>query len=332
MYTILHFLLGIIQHNLVAFHAVGFLPFMGTIGSGNTIVASDFVGSSSGAGDSGKVIKLNASGNVAKGFINASFGGTGTDGALTISSGTTTINCASAAIVTKNYTSISITGTGKLAFSNPNASGTIIILKSTGNVTLTSSTAPMIDCSSMGAGTGGNAANGNFGNALTGRVDNGKTGSSSTGGGGGGASVVNSASSGSGSGNGAGGNALYAVAPTVLTKVLCLGCGSAGGGGQALAGGGLGGGALLIECAGALNFTTASGISVNGAAGGTSSGGSSNAGGGGGGSCIIIYNALTSASGTITVAGGAAGTGGGGGAAAAGANGYSLVAANTEFP
>src|ERR1035437_3459937 len=51
------------------------------------------------------------------------FGGTGADGALAISSGTTTIDCANAAKVIKNYSSISITGTGTLAFSNPNTNG-----------------------------------------------------------------------------------------------------------------------------------------------------------------------------------------------------------------
>src|SRR5277367_6704134 len=42
----------------------------------------------------------------------AKFGGNGADGALTVTSGTTTINCANAAVVVKNYSSISITGTG----------------------------------------------------------------------------------------------------------------------------------------------------------------------------------------------------------------------------
>src|SRR3990167_8668932 len=79
------------------------------------------------------------------------FGGDGADGALSITSGTTTLDCANAQVFIKNYTSIAITGTGKLAFSNPHANGTIIILKSQGAVTLTSSTAPHLDVSAMGA-------------------------------------------------------------------------------------------------------------------------------------------------------------------------------------
>jgi hypothetical protein len=79
------------------------------------------------------------------------FGGTGADGALTITSGTTNIDLLGAQIVTKNYTSISITGTGALTFTNPNASGTIIIFKSQGNVTLTSSATPNIDLRLLGS-------------------------------------------------------------------------------------------------------------------------------------------------------------------------------------
>lgn len=87
------------------------------------------------------------------------FGGTGADGALVITSATTTINVGGANVFVLNYTSISITGTGKLAFSNPASNGTIVILKSQGDVTLTSSSAPMIDMSAMGAagGLGGTA-------------------------------------------------------------------------------------------------------------------------------------------------------------------------------
>ena len=76
----------------------------------------------------------------------ASFGGDGSDGALAISSGTTTLDCANKKVFIKNYSSISITGTtGKLAFSNPHTSGTIIILRSQGNVTLTSTSVPLIE-------------------------------------------------------------------------------------------------------------------------------------------------------------------------------------------
>lgn len=84
------------------------------------------------------------------------FGGTGADGALTLISGITNIDCAGAQVVIKNYSSISISGTGSLTFTNPHANGTIIILKSQGNVTLASGATAAIDATGMGA-LGGNA-------------------------------------------------------------------------------------------------------------------------------------------------------------------------------
>ena len=82
------------------------------------------------------------------------FGGTGADGALNITSGITNLDLGGATIFERNYTSISITGTGQLTFSNPHTNGTIIILKSQGNVTLTSSGNPTIDLRNLG-GSGG---------------------------------------------------------------------------------------------------------------------------------------------------------------------------------
>ena len=85
------------------------------------------------------------------------FGGTGVDGALNITSGTTTIDLAGASVFVKNYSSISITSTGTLAFINPNTNGTTIIFKVSGNATLTGTTTPIIDLRLLGGagGTGG---------------------------------------------------------------------------------------------------------------------------------------------------------------------------------
>lgn len=79
------------------------------------------------------------------------FGGDGSDGALTITSGTTTLDISSANVYIKQYTSISITGTGDLAFSNSANNGSIVILKTQGDVTGTSSADPNIDVSGLGA-------------------------------------------------------------------------------------------------------------------------------------------------------------------------------------
>ncbi|MBI3887537.1 hypothetical protein HY310_00525, partial [Candidatus Microgenomates bacterium] len=136
-----------------------------SVAAGAIVVAETLVDESAGATVTlatvtiDKILRLNNSGLIPSTVIKQSssasgivkFGGTGANGALVITSGTTTINLGGLAVFTKNYTSISITGTGKLAFSNPHTNGTIIILKSQGNVVLTSSDAAMIDASGMGA-------------------------------------------------------------------------------------------------------------------------------------------------------------------------------------
>ncbi len=269
--------------------------------------------------------------------VDVKFGGTGADGALVITSGTTTIDLGGVKIFQKNYSSISITGTGKLAFTNPHANGTIIFLKATGNVTLTSSTAPMIDASGMGA-------SGGAGGAGTGTVGTGNVGINGLGG----ILVLddtndhrgnNGAGAGS-SGGGLGGSAsaihtnlfLYTNTEERLIgrREIKIACGNGGGGGASSSGnpstssvsgaggaGNSGGGALVIECFGSLDFTTANGISVNGLSGsnGLEGSGSEETGGGGGGGgsagmCVILYNSLTAKTGTITEAGGAGGNGG----------------------
>lgn len=253
--------------------------------------------------------------------VGTRFGGTGADGALSITSGATNIDLGGAATLIKNYTSISITGTGSLTFTNPHANGTVIVLKSTGAVTLTSSATPMIDCSALGA----TAATDGISNAIN-LINKGAAGGNGT------SSVVGA------SGAGGVGNSSFTHFFTggLIGKFIRLSVGAGGnsgglgGVGSAAGGaGGRGGGALLIECAGALNFTTASGISVAGAngsagtGGGNSQGGGGGGGGGAGGTAIILYNTLTSASGTITISGGTGGTGGTGqsGANAGGAGG-----------
>ena len=261
------------------------------------------------------------------------FGGTGADGALTIASGTTTLDLGSAAVFEKNYTTIAITGTGALAFSNPNTNGTVIILKSQGDVTLTSSATPMIDASGMGAagaashGSGVNYAGSSGSDAYGFSPFKANTGTTTTGG------ALPTAS--------------FDVAVIrQYSGVYPFAIPGAGGGSSTCASGtgaytngagGRGGGALIIEVGGALNFTTASGISVagkNGAnatidsAGNTGTGG---AGGGAAGCCFIFYNTLTAASGTITITGGTGGnTGASAGSPVGGGGGASMRAAGNS--
>jgi len=272
------------------------------------------------------------------------FGGLGTDGALTITSGVTTIDLGGAALFRKDYTSISITGSGSLAFTNPHAAGTLIKLFSRGNVTLTSSATPMINAAGLGsAGTTGGAGRtttggGSFGTTpanqsliLDTTVHGGVTSTA-------GVAITTVYQ-------------LYSTSTDALeykTLVVVPGIGGTGGqagefviGGTGTTGaggnGGNGGGGLYIECGGAWNFTTASGISVAGAnatnggnavvsAGNLAGGGGG--GGGAGGMFVALYRTLTANSGTITISGGTAGTGGTGSGGGGGGGGASAGSIN----
>ena len=296
------------------------------------------------------------------GSTGASFGGDGTDGALAISSGTTTLDLEGAAVVVKNYISVSITGAGQLAFSNPHPNGTIILLRVQNDFVLTSTADPAIDLEGLGAAGGAGATVANSDDNSNGHGA----------GGGGGASIVNPGSAGANGGpstgnSGVGGNWSFGigritgggggagasggkggielglnVAFVPLSHAYALMPGAGGGGGGTsgddaccsqsfVAGsGGRGGGSLIVECAGSLNFTGV--ISAHGQAG-TSAQRSFDGcgGGGGGGSVLILYNTLASNSGTIDTGGGLGGvttcaaTGGNGG------NGFSVISRNTTF-
>ncbi len=273
------------------------------------------------------------------------YGGTGSDGALSITSGVTTISLGNATSFVKNYTSISITGTGQLAFSNPNTNGTVIILKSQGAVTLTSSGTPLIEGSSMGASSGkyGNSigiTNTNPGLANTGANN------SSTGGVGGapvflsgnyikGKSIVLACGSG-GIAGGAGTDGAHAASggggggASIITSGGNATNGAGSGGTSSAGTGGIGGGAIYIECGGALNATGT--IYVKGADGGAATGQGGGGGGGGGGMLLILYATLTANSLTVTTTGGGSGSGAGsGGNGGTGGIGFSLVTSNTEF-
>lgn len=309
----------------------------------------------SGSPATGSVMQFNGTKwvDVASGSLALKFGGTGADGALTVTSGPTTIDCGNSSIVVKNYTSISITATGSIAFTNPNTNGTTIILKSQGAVTITSSVNPVIDLRTLGpAGGSGGGASSNVGS-----------------GGGGGAGIVSSGSAGTSSGSGGtngtdgtdalglyintkGGKATgatggtagasysiannFSVSFAIKMKLLLFIPGSGaggGGGGQTSSTGGAGGkgaGCLYLECGGAYNVTStinAGGTNGSAAVGNFSGGG----GGGGGGMIVIFYNSLTTNSGTYTISGGSGGTAASGATGGDGGTGFALVTKNTEF-
>jgi hypothetical protein len=240
------------------------------------------------------------------------FGGNGSDGVLNISSGTTTINLGGLRYFEKNYSTVSITGTAKLAFSNPHVNGTIIAIKSQGEITI-SSTNPGISTTGAGAAGGASSAyptmnpGGNANFILDVLTHNGNGGS--------GGSAYTTTSN---------------IIPYTLTsdvlykKIINITPGSGGsagqqgddgyyGGGGSGGAGGAGGGALYIECGGSWNFTGS--ISTNGSNGGNGGNAAAPMGGGGGGGggagmCLVLYNVLVANSGTITTTGGNGGSGG----------------------
>lgn len=259
--------------------------------------------------------KVNAAAAIGKSKLaNTVLGGTGADGALAITSGTTTLDLAGAVYFVKNYSSISITGTGKLAFINPHANGTIIVLKSSGDVTLTSSQAPMIDCSALGGlgGTAVTSVNQTVGNAGNDGVSAWlkATGAGSTPATGGTGGTVGAAAS------------PYFSTPTFDSRQRYANLPVASGGASGAlttngtasntsGKGGRGGGTLVIECKGSFNFTTVGGISVAGENGGTGVASAyPNAAGGGagaGGYFLCLYGTLVANTGTVTVSGGIGG-------------------------
>lgn len=238
------------------------------------------------------------------------FGGTGVDGILAVSSGTTTINLGGAAIVIKNYSSIAITGTGQVAFSNPNATGTLVIFRCQDDCEISSSNIALSlkgfggsggagasgDITIAGTITSGNGTeNSDYGltPVFTGKFGLGSTTTNTLQNGGGGGSLVTAGVAGSLGGSGTGthgqaGTPLSGITAFLLqsqyyNKNLLLMSGAGGGGG-----------------------INATGHGVTSTFGSNGSGGTSTSPDGGTG---------TAGSGTaVVVAAGAAGGGAGGGA------------------
>ena len=299
----------------------------GTATSGsNKLVDADDV---SAAGVSGKIVRLSGTsypagnGSAITGLPGIVFGGTGADGALSSSSGTTTLDAVGSRFLLKQYTSVSLTGTAVLTISNPHANGTVLIILSQGAVTMTSSASPAIDFRNMG-GTGGigvsnqDGTKGNNGTGIGQDTEGGFPG----------------AEGGNGSGTLYQGSNGFMMSGINLRGNISIACGAGGGGGGSSANesstggaGGRGGGALYVECGGALNISAI--FNFSGTAGSTGASSSGGGGGGGGGAILFVYNTLTANTATFTVTAGSGGgtstggasTGGGGGGGGASAGG-----------
>ncbi len=283
--------------------------------------------------------------------------GDGSDGALSISAGTTTLNTASKHVY--QYTSVSITGTADLAFGS-NVQNIPVFILVQGNLTITSSATAAVHIDGFGAlggaGAGGPPNSGVAGSvgttfAISTNAGQGGTGGVNNfggGGGGGGAGWGNDGTvgvtTGSSKAGGAGGISLTYLTSRSLALYMSVGhCGSGGGGG----GGGFsgdgffnggaganGGGVIFFIVKGNINLTGTLTAKGNVGSNGSSPGGAGYAGGGGGGGGggfigVLYGGSVTANTATYTVTGGAGGNGGtdthnGGGAGGAGGNNQSF--------
>jgi len=281
-------------------------------------------------------LTINGSSNISKIY------GDGSDGALNITSGTTDIDGGSANIVIKNYSSINIDIGATLslsttATSTSSGAGTLLILRSQGNCTI----AGDINLKGKG-GAGGTIPAADGGNGSSGVSWLSTTTPTYTlditshhgAGGHGGASRA----------GGAGGSTIdysyYSLTSTSTINNFIVniapGAGGGTGGCSNLAGvrcpgkAGNGGGAILLYCGGALNFTGTINVSGEDAVC-ANNGGNGGSGGGAGGMILILYESLTANTGTIDNSGGdgvsgdsgtstASQNGGGGGGGASGSN------------
>ena len=217
------------------------------------------------------------------------FGGTGDDGPLVITAGTTTLDLGGAQYFVRNYSSIEISGTGQLSFINPHDSGTVIVLRSAGDTTLTSAASPNVDL----RGLGGAPTDENTINPGTG-AESWLDGSSSV-------SGVRRAY-----------KASWFLVPIELTRSLRLASGAGGRDGLCTdlspgGAGGRGGGSLVLEVGGSLDFSGS--IDASGEAGSAATGCCAGGGGGSAGRVVILFNDGSAGSGTVVNIGGEGGPG-----------------------
>lgn len=249
------------------------------------------------------------------------FGGTGASGTLSLSgTSTLTLNAAGASVAEWDFTSISLTQSSTLNFSNPSFHGTVIILASQGACTITGASTT-INLVAMGASSS------QYGVGLV-------AGPAS------GVQIALGITNGANPfvGNELGGAGVHMATSSVLTPLNAFaGAGGAEGGGGGRGLGGIGGGGLFLKCGGALTLTSST-INTSGSAGAAGSaqsatvitggaGGGGNedgaysatpasvstgggGGGGGAGSIVIAAKSISANTGNFLTTGGVGGTGG----------------------
>ena len=283
--------------------------------------------------------------NFAASIHNYQFGGDGSDGALNVAAGTTTIDTSAGAVI-KQYTSVTIAAGATL--SKTQDSNPLIILVS-GNVSISGT----VNFASKGGSGGATATNGSP-NVYTGTPSGGLGGTGKwntnvsggtqwrgTGGGGGGGAYNGGRGTFLGSaayrvydywesgeptvrdliyphaGAGHGGSGWLSFSSFLLNlstprEFLISSCAGGGGGGSTGdaggAAGGIGGGSLYMEVYGTYTTVAGSALTFNGANGSAGAGGGGGGGGGGAGSYVLKVNGtITNNAITPTVAGGTSG-------------------------
>jgi hypothetical protein len=296
------------------------------ITSGQTALASDFVSTSAGAGDSGKVPKLNASGVLDPTFFDFEFGD-GSDGDVTISAGTTTLTkdmfynslVVTGTLVTDGFRVFvkgQLSGAGTIKWGTPNNGGNGGI-GSGGTAGASSGTGPL----KTRAGVAGPVGDGS--NGITGLAGN--IGSNGTSGGSGGGSGFGSGGTGGTKANTWGClQKLTFIASTGLNlksdntyEPLANSTGGSGGNGQGSSndrwGGGSGasGGTMIIWAQTWAGTFTIQSNGGNGGNGGNGAGNPSGGGGAGGngGVVFVVYKTKTW-SGSYNLTGGTGGLAG----------------------
>lgn len=276
-------------------------------------------------GSAGQFLKTDGALTLSWASVAGAFG-SGADGELNVTSGTTNIDLGSAAIVVKNYTSINVSAGATLGATNPAAGGTILILLSQGNVTI----AGTVNLSSMGAaggvgatvtitsaGNGGTSSSVNGTNCTNnlGQLRYGGGGGAfagpnagifvNAGGGGGAASLPTAGTAGSSAGTG-GVIGAAGVAGVAITAALSVLAGNLG----------------LTICPGAGGGAGGCGVYKDGGGTGTYTG-TAGSGGRGGGGLFIACGGTWTFTGTINLAGAAGTNGSGSTGGGTGKNAYS---------
>lgn len=340
--------------------AGNFLMSSGSLTAGSVAYFDGNKAVSTGAGTTGQYLKSQGSSAPIWASI-ATFGGDGSDGAITIAGSTTY-----SGPIQKNATTFTVNSSQTLTCDTGpviiNASGAVTINGSisctasggTGGAALSSGdqsgwngggpgggSSFQTDTNACGGGggagaRGGKGGRGGNGNASTGRGAPGGSPSFSLldGGGGGGSGSGNSASTGADGGRGGSFFAIYAVGALTLSStgsITASGANGTNGGGTTTGGGaGGGGGAVVLASQTSVTCQASSVVTASGGTGGNGTSGFTGGGAGGGGGSRTAWSPSNTLSGTTTLSGGSGGsTGGSGQAGESGSSGVAYSVTGT---